>query len=94
MPAATTPRDIADKAVALATGSDKERTGAAGALIKLAGNERGPLELARKVLVGRIRVRSDDYGATAGLTVLNSALSSVGHVVQGQWKPKKWLLPR
>ncbi|MGH9125404.1 MAG: hypothetical protein ACRDZ8_11870 [Acidimicrobiales bacterium] len=94
MPAATTPRDIADKAVALATGSDKERTGAADALIKLAGNERDPLEQARKVLVGRIRIRSDDFGATAGLTVLNTALSKIGYEVQAQWKPRKWLLPR
>jgi hypothetical protein len=90
----TTPRDIADRAVALATGSDKDRADAPAALIKLAGDTAGPLEQARQVLVRRIRQRSDDYAATSGLTLLNSTLAEVGKVDDLEWKPRKWILPR
>jgi hypothetical protein len=89
-----TPRDIADRAVALSTGSDKDRNGGPTALIKLAGNTAEPLEQARELLVRRIRQRSDDYDATRGLSLLNSALSNLGKVDDLAWKPRVWHLPR
>lgn len=94
MAAPKTPRDIADRAVALSTGSDKDRDGGAATLVKLAGNTAGPLEQARELLVRRIRQRSDDFDATRGLALLNSALSNLGKDDDLAWKPRSWRLPR
>jgi len=89
-----TPRDIADRAVALSTGGDGDPAGDRAALIKLAGDAAGPLEQARQLLVRRIRQRSDDFGATSGLSLLNATLSEVGKVDDVAWKPRHWRLPR
>jgi hypothetical protein len=92
-------REIADRAVALATGdqdadgSQKDGAVARATLIKMAGNEVGPLEQARQVLVGRIRTRSNDFSATSGLSLLNSTLSTLGHKDEMEWQPKKWRIP-
>jgi hypothetical protein len=88
------PRDIADRAVALAAGSDNELAAARTTLIKLAGDAAGPLELARDVLVRRIRLRSDDFPATSGLSLLNAALSKLGKEDNLEWQPKHWRFPR
>ena len=90
----STPRDIADRAVALSTGSDEDLASARTTLIKLAGNVTGPLEQARELLVRRIRQRSDDYPATSGLSLLNATLSKVGKVDDLEWQPRKWRFPR
>ncbi|MDQ6617735.1 MAG: hypothetical protein M3083_24025 [Actinomycetota bacterium] len=87
-------REIADQAVALANGTDSERAGAHAALIRLAGDATGPLEQARKLLVRRIRIRSDDYSATSGLTLLNATLSQLGPRDDMEWQPRVWRLPR
>jgi len=46
------------------------------------------------LLVRRIQARSDDYEATAGLTLLNAAIATAGPKAEVTWKPKKWRLPR
>jgi hypothetical protein len=87
-------RDIADRAVALASGDgDSDRAGAPAALIKLAGDETGPLELARQLLVRRIRTRSDDFPATSGLSLINIALSQLGPRDDLEWQPRVWRIP-
>jgi len=90
----STPRDIADRAVALATGSDADLTKARATLIKLAGDTAVPLEQARDLLVRRIRQRSDDFSASSGLSLLNATLSKVGKVDKLEWQPRTWRLPR
>jgi hypothetical protein len=92
-------REIADRAVALATDDRAAREGvqdgkgASATLIKMAGNEVGPLEQAREVLVRRIRTRSNDFSATSGLSLLNKTLSTLGHRDDMEWQPKKWRIP-
>jgi hypothetical protein len=86
--------EIADRAVALAGGSDDELSGARATLIKLAGDQVGLLEGARDVLVRRIRLRSDDFPATSGLSLLNATLSKLGKADNLEWQPKVWRLPR
>jgi len=46
------------------------------------------------VLVRRIRLRSDDFQATSGLSLINAALGQVGWADPMEWQPKKWRLPR
>ncbi len=86
--------EIADRAVALANAGDKDLAGARATLITLAGDQAGPLEQARELLVRRIRLRSNDFPATSGLSLLNAALGALGKVDDVQWKPRKWRLPR
>ena len=83
--------DLAERAIALATSGD--RNGAVSELIERAGDV-VTLEQARNLLVGRIQARSDDYEATAGLTLLNAAIATAGPKAEVTWKPKKWRLPR
>jgi hypothetical protein len=83
--------DLAERAIALATSGD--RNGAVSELVESAGDV-DALEEARGVLVGRIQARSDDYEATAGLTLLNAAIAAAGPKAEVTWKPKKWRLPR
>jgi hypothetical protein len=72
------------RATALAASSDHDR--AVQELIRLAAGRRSTLEQARSELIGRIRLRSDDYEATAGLTLLNSALAEVGWPAAITWE--------
>ncbi len=90
-----TARDIADQAVTLASRGDggDGRAQARATLIESAGDQAGPLELARKLLVRRIRIRSDDYAATSGLSLLNTALSQLGPRDDLEWKPRVWRIP-
>jgi hypothetical protein len=92
---ANSARELAEKAVALAAGNgagDAARSRAA--LITQAGDEQAPLEQARDLLVRRIRMRSDDFPATYGLSLLNGALSQLGKKDDLSWKPRVWKLPR
>ena len=84
--------EISERAIALA--ADADRDGAVTALMTLAGDDAVGLAGARDVLVRRIRIRSDDFPATSGLTLVNSALSRVGWHDDHAWKPRKWKLPR
>ena len=83
--------DLAERAIALATSGD--RNGAVSDLVESAGDV-DALEEARDLLVRRIQARSDDYEATAGLTLLNLAIAAAGPKAEVTWKPKKWRLPR
>jgi hypothetical protein len=83
---------IDDSAVALADNSDRDR--AVQELIRLAGGQRPPLEHARDDLVRRLRLHSDDYDATAGLTVVNAALAEIGWPAPFIWEARKWRLHR
>ena len=83
--------DLAERAIALATSGD--RNGAVNELVESAGDV-DALEEARGLLVRRIQARSDDYEATAGLTLLNAAIATAGPKAEVTWKPKKWRLPR
>ena len=83
---------ISERAIALAT--EDNRDGAANELIRLADNQISALEGARDILVRRIRLRSDDYAATKGLTLINQAIAKVGWPDPVEWKPRKWRIPR
>jgi hypothetical protein len=85
------PLAVAERAITLAT--DGDRNGAVSELIRLAGDV-DSLERARDVLVRRLDAKSDDYQATAGLTLLNAAIATVGPKAGVTWKPKKWRIPR
>jgi hypothetical protein len=58
-------------------------------LIRLAEGRRSTLEQARGELCGRIRLRSDDYAATSGLTLLNAALAEIGWPATITWEPRR-----
>lgn len=91
---ASSAREIADKAVALAGDRASDGARSRAALITQAGDEQAPLERARDLLVRRIRMRSDDFPATYGLSLLNAALSQLGKKDDVAWKPRVWKLPR
>jgi hypothetical protein len=78
---------ISERAMAL--GPDADRAKSVTELIGLASAEPGPLEAARDVLVRRIRIRSDDYVATSGLSLINAALGQVGWPAESTWEPRK-----
>jgi hypothetical protein len=84
--------EISERAIALA--GDADRKSAVTTLMSLAGDTSAGLEGARDILVRRIRIRSDDFSATSGLSLVNSALSQVGWHDDTTWKPRKWRLPR
>ena len=84
--------EISERAIVLA--SEGDRAGAVTTLVTYAGDKSASLEEARDVLVKRIRIRSDDFPATSGLSLINSALSKMGPVGTSTWKPRKWRLPR
>ncbi len=83
---------ISNRAMALA--ADGGGPAAVAELIGLAGEKPAPLETARDVLVRRIRLRSDDFQATSGLSLINAALGQVGWADPMEWQPRKWRLPR
>jgi hypothetical protein len=66
--------DIAERALNLAAASPD----GAGELMTMAAGCRPPLEDARKLLGGRLLLRSDDFGATKALCTVSAALSRVG----------------
>ena len=85
--------DLAQRAIALALATSGDRDGAVSELIGMA-TDVDALEQARDLLVRRIHARSDDYQATAGLTLINAAIAAAGPKAAVTWKPKKWRLPR
>jgi hypothetical protein len=79
---------IVERAVALGAGSGHDRNAILGELIRLAGDEPGPLHGARAILVGRIRRQSEDYAATGGLTLVNAAIARLGWHGDFTWLPR------
>lgn len=51
--------------------------------------ERQELEKARTELVGRISARSDDFEATAALSLVNKALAELGWDNPYSWKRRR-----
>jgi hypothetical protein len=86
------PDRISDRAIALAADGDREA--AINELIRLAGDDPGPLEAARQVLVRRLEINSGDYPATAALTLINTALARIGWSDPVAWKPRVWRISR
>jgi hypothetical protein len=60
--------------------------GAARALAALAGDDRAALEEARDRCAERLHRRSDDWEATAALSLLNRALVAYGWSDADDWK--------
>lgn len=65
-----------------------DRDGAVRELIRLVDGQRRPLEQARDEMVRRLRLRSDDYKATAALTVLNTTLAEIGWPAPLVWESR------
>jgi hypothetical protein len=82
------PNPIVERAVALATGGE-DRDGAVGEVIRLAGDEPGPLEEARRILVQRLSQHGDDYDASLALTVVNAAIAQLGWHGDFTWTPRE-----
>jgi hypothetical protein len=81
---------IAERALALVRSSPAGSAERAQAVQELAGaGDFGQLERAREVLVRRIYQRSDDYDATAALSLLNKALAAVGWQDPYSWKHRR-----
>jgi hypothetical protein len=55
----------------------------------VAGTDKAGLEQARAELVARLSRRSDDYQATAALSLVNRALASVGWDNPYDWKHRR-----
>jgi hypothetical protein len=87
-----TPERISERAIALA--ADGNRDAAVNELVRLAGDDPEPLEAGRKVLVKRLSLNSNDYAASAGLTLINAALAKVGWADPVAWKPRVWRISR
>jgi hypothetical protein len=81
---------IAERAVALAGGSGASSLEVDQAARSLAGSaDRRALEGAQTELVRRVRLRSDDYQATAGLSLVNKALALTGWQNPYDWKHRR-----
>lgn len=53
------------------------------------GADQSSLSQARQYLVGRIQLRTDDYQATAALSLVNKALARVGWRDPYSWKHRR-----
>jgi hypothetical protein len=86
---------LAEEAVVLASTLSPGRTQDGGdeldaAVQKLAeAGDRTALERAQADLVQRIRERSDDFQATAALSLVNKALAAVGWTDPYSWKHRR-----
>jgi hypothetical protein len=81
---------MADHAVALAGAADAGSKTPDEVVRELAaGGDRDGLERARADLLSRIYQRSDDYGATSALTLVNKALAAVGWSDPSNWKHRR-----
>jgi hypothetical protein len=80
---------LAEEAVVLA-GTLGSGAALQAAVQKLAqAGDRDALEQAQKDLVQRIHERSDDFQATAALTLVNKALAAVGWPGPYSWKHRR-----
>ncbi|MHB1534019.1 MAG: hypothetical protein ACYC1D_05290 [Acidimicrobiales bacterium] len=76
-----------DRAAVL--GASPDRAGAVAELTAAAGDDLGALEAARDRYARHLHGRSDDWEATAALTLLNRAVASVGKRDPFDWK-ERW----
>jgi hypothetical protein len=81
---------LAEEAVALAGTLSAGGDALAAAVQTLAqAGDRPALERAQRDLVQRIHERSDDFQATAALTLVNKALAAVGWTDPYSWKHRR-----
>jgi hypothetical protein len=81
---------LAEEAVVLAGTLDSGGEALEAAVEKLAqAGDREALERAQNDLVQRIHVRSDDFQATAALSLVNKALAAVGWTDPYSWKHRR-----
>ena len=84
------PMSPGEHAIALAAATEAGTRTSGEAVQELAsGGDRAALHEAREELVARIYHRSDDYAATAALTLVNKALAEVGWVDPYSWKHRR-----
>ena len=84
------PDPTAEQAIGLAGAAGPGTDGSAAAIDQLAAaGDRAALERAREALVQRIYQRSDDYQATAELSLVNKALARVGWHDPYSWKHRR-----
>lgn len=83
------PHPLADRAVALASAAGPGDDGGDAVSQLASSGDQGELESARQYLVWRIQQRSDDYQATAALTLVNRALARVGWHDPYAWKHRR-----
>ena len=77
---------MAEQAVALATDGQSSET-AVQQLV--ASGDRASLQRAQSELVQRVHERSDDFAATAALSLVNKALAIVGWTDPFSWKHRR-----
>jgi len=77
--------EVVERAIDLA----RQGEGPEGHARQLAGVGRDGLERARMELVRRIFLRSDDYEATAALSLVNRALAIVGWENPYDWRHRR-----
>ncbi len=81
---------VVEEAVVLASTLTSGPEALDAAVQKLAaGGDRRGLEQAQKDLVQRIQERSDDFEATAALSLVNRALAAVGWSDPYSWKHRR-----
>ena len=81
---------VAEEAVVLASTLSSGDDAVDIAVQKLAqSGDRKALEQAQQDLVQRIHERSDDFQATAALTLVNKALAAVGWTDPYSWKHRR-----
>lgn len=82
----TLAEEVVDLASTLGSGGETPEA----AVQKLAQSyDRQALEQAQKDLVQRIHERSDDFGATAALTLVNKALAALGWTDPYSWQHRR-----
>jgi hypothetical protein len=81
--------DTTDETVERAIALASEGTPGEAEALQLAAVGRDNLERARAELVRRIYQRSDDYEATAALSLVNKALAAVGWEDPYNWKHRR-----
>lgn len=82
----TTLDPTAEQAIALAADAQSP---AAAVQQLAAARDRAALERAQSELVRRVHERSDDFQATAALSLVNKALAAVGWVDPYSWKHRR-----
>lgn len=82
------PNLLAERAISLAAALTPGESRAAASDLAASG-DRQSLDEARQDLVRRIQQRSDDYPATAALSLLNQALSQLGWEDPFPWKQRR-----
>jgi hypothetical protein len=81
---------LVEEAVVLAGTLDSGGEALEAAVAKLAqAGDREALERAQNDLVQRIHLRSDDFQATAALSLVNKALAAVGWTDPYSWKHRR-----